>query len=31
VIVAVHGNKLIPMGTLKSTIEGSGLDVDSFR
>ena len=31
VIVAVHGNKLIPRGTLKSIIEGSGLDVDDFR
>ncbi|MGB7590167.1 MAG: type II toxin-antitoxin system HicA family toxin [Terriglobia bacterium] len=31
VIVAVHGNKPIPRGTLKSIIEGSGLDVDDFR
>ena len=31
VIVAVHGNKPIPIGTLKSIIEGSGLDVDEFR
>ena len=31
VIVAVHGNKPIPVGTLKSIIEGSGLDVDDFR
>jgi len=31
VIVAVHGNKPIPIGTLKSIIEGSGLDVDDFR
>jgi predicted RNA binding protein YcfA (HicA-like mRNA interferase family) len=31
VIVAVHGNKPLPIGTLKSIIEGSGLDVDDFR
>ena len=31
VIVAVHGNKPIPIGTLKSIIEGSGLAVDDFR
>ena len=31
VIVAMHGNKLIPIGTLKSIIEGSGLGVDDFR
>ena len=31
VIVAVHGNKLIPRGTLKSIIEESGLYVDDFR
>jgi len=31
VIVAMHGNKLIPIGTLKSIIEGSGLSVDDFR
>ncbi|MGO9245365.1 MAG: type II toxin-antitoxin system HicA family toxin [Verrucomicrobiia bacterium] len=31
VIAAVHGNKPIPIGTLKSIIEGSGLDVDDFR
>jgi predicted RNA binding protein YcfA (HicA-like mRNA interferase family) len=31
VIVAVHGNKPIPIGTLKSIIEGSGLDVEEFR
>jgi hypothetical protein len=29
--VAMHGNKLIPIGTLKSIIEGSGLDVEDFR
>jgi predicted RNA binding protein YcfA (HicA-like mRNA interferase family) len=31
VIVAMHGNKLIPIGTLKSIIDGSGLMVDHFR
>jgi predicted RNA binding protein YcfA (HicA-like mRNA interferase family) len=31
VIVAQHGSKPIPMGTLKSIIKGSGLDVDNFR
>ena len=31
VIVATHGNKLIPIGTLKSIIEGSGLSPDDFR
>lgn len=31
VIVAIHGNKPIPIGTLKSLIEGSGLTVDDFR
>jgi predicted RNA binding protein YcfA (HicA-like mRNA interferase family) len=31
VIVAMHGSKPIPLGTLKSIIEGSGLDVDDFR
>jgi len=31
VIVAQHGRKLIPIGTLKSIIEGSGLAVDDFR
>jgi predicted RNA binding protein YcfA (HicA-like mRNA interferase family) len=30
VIVAMHGNKPIPIGTLKSIIEGSGLDVEDF-
>ncbi len=31
VIVAMHGSKPIPIGTLKSIIEGSGLDVEHFR
>jgi predicted RNA binding protein YcfA (HicA-like mRNA interferase family) len=31
VIVAVHGNKPIPIGTLKSIIDGSGLTADDFR
>jgi len=31
VIVATHGKKPIPIGTLKSIIEGSGLSVDDFR
>lgn len=31
VIVAMHGNKPIPIGTLKSILEGSGLSVDDFR
>ncbi|MDX6529996.1 MAG: hypothetical protein QOH41_2286 [Blastocatellia bacterium] len=31
VIVADHGNKPIPIGTLKSIIEGSKLGVDDFR
>ena len=31
VIVAMHGSKPIPIGTLKSIIEGSGLTVDDFR
>ena len=31
VIVAMHGNKPIPIGTLKSIIEGSGLKVEDFR
>jgi predicted RNA binding protein YcfA (HicA-like mRNA interferase family) len=31
VIVAMHGSKPIPIGTLKSIIEGSGLDVADFR
>ena len=31
VIVAMHGSKFIPIGTLKSIIEGSGLAVEDFR
>ena len=31
VIVAMHGSKPIPIGTLKSIIEGSGLAPDDFR
>ena len=31
VIVAMHGNKPIPLGTLKSIIEGSGLSAEDFR
>lgn len=31
VIVADHGNKSIPVGTLKSIIEGSKLTIDEFR
>ena len=31
VIVAAHGGKPIPLGTLKSIIEGSGIDVEEFR
>jgi predicted RNA binding protein YcfA (HicA-like mRNA interferase family) len=31
VILAVHGSKPIPIGTLKSIIQGSGLDADDFR
>jgi predicted RNA binding protein YcfA (HicA-like mRNA interferase family) len=31
VIVAMHGSKPVPIGTLKSIIEGSGLDADDFR
>ncbi len=31
VIVPVHGSKNLPIGTLKSIIDGSGLDVDDFR
>ncbi|HIL69499.1 MAG TPA: addiction module toxin, HicA family, partial [Verrucomicrobia bacterium] len=30
VIVADHGKKPLPIGTLKSIIEGSGLSVDEF-
>jgi predicted RNA binding protein YcfA (HicA-like mRNA interferase family) len=31
VIVADHGSKLIPVGTLKSIIEGAKLSADDFR
>jgi predicted RNA binding protein YcfA (HicA-like mRNA interferase family) len=31
VIVPMHGSKPIPIGTLKSIIKGSGLDVAEFR
>ncbi|HLA11228.1 MAG TPA: type II toxin-antitoxin system HicA family toxin [Pyrinomonadaceae bacterium] len=31
VIVAVHGSKPVPIGTLKSIIEGSKLSADDFR
>ena len=31
VIVAMHGSKPIPLGTLKSIIKGSGLGVEKFR
>jgi predicted RNA binding protein YcfA (HicA-like mRNA interferase family) len=31
VIVPMHGNKLIPIGTLKSIVEGAGLTADDFR
>ena len=31
VIVAMHGSKPIPIGTLKSIVDGSGLDVEAFR
>jgi predicted RNA binding protein YcfA (HicA-like mRNA interferase family) len=31
VIVAMHGSKPIPLGTLKSIIDGSGLEVEDFR
>jgi predicted RNA binding protein YcfA (HicA-like mRNA interferase family) len=31
VIIAMHGSKPIPIGTLKSIIEGSGLALDDFR
>jgi predicted RNA binding protein YcfA (HicA-like mRNA interferase family) len=31
VIVAMHGNKPVPLGTLKSIIEGAGLTADDFR
>jgi predicted RNA binding protein YcfA (HicA-like mRNA interferase family) len=31
VILAMHGNKPIPIGTLKSIVEGSGSTVEDFR
>jgi predicted RNA binding protein YcfA (HicA-like mRNA interferase family) len=31
VIVPIHGSKLIPIGTLRSIIEGSKLGVEEFR
>lgn len=31
VIVAMHGHKPIPIGTLKSIIDGSGLETGQFR
>ena len=31
VIVAQHGSKSIPLGTLKHLIKGSGLHADDFR
>ena len=31
VIVAMHGKKSIPIGTLKSIIEGSGIPSEQFR
>jgi predicted RNA binding protein YcfA (HicA-like mRNA interferase family) len=31
VIVAMHGNKPIPIGTLKSIIDGAGLTAEDFR
>ncbi|MGA2051760.1 MAG: type II toxin-antitoxin system HicA family toxin [Opitutales bacterium] len=31
VIVAMHGNKPIPLGTLRSIVKGSGLGTDAFR
>jgi len=31
VIVAMHGNKPIPIGTLRSIIEGAGLTAEDFR
>jgi predicted RNA binding protein YcfA (HicA-like mRNA interferase family) len=31
VIVAMHGSKPTPIGTLKSIIEGAGLTVEDFR
>ena len=31
VIVPMHGNKPIPIGTLKSIVEGAGLTGEDFR
>ena len=31
VIVAQHGSKSLPIGTLKHIIQGSGLNADDFR
>ena len=31
VIVPVHGKKILPIGTLKSIIDGSGIPLDSFK
>jgi predicted RNA binding protein YcfA (HicA-like mRNA interferase family) len=31
VIVAMHGNKPIPVGTLKSIVDGAGLNTEDFR
>lgn len=31
VIVAMHGSKPIPLGTLRSIVKGSGLGADAFR
>jgi predicted RNA binding protein YcfA (HicA-like mRNA interferase family) len=31
VIVAMHGSKPVPIGTLKSIIQGSGITVEEFR
>ena len=31
VIVPAHGTKIVPIGTLKSIIDGSGLDVSDFQ
>jgi predicted RNA binding protein YcfA (HicA-like mRNA interferase family) len=31
VIVAMHGSKPVPIGTLKSIIQGSGISVEEFR
>jgi predicted RNA binding protein YcfA (HicA-like mRNA interferase family) len=31
VIVAIHGNKPIPVGTLKNIVDGSGFDIEEFQ